>query len=335
MSNVAVPLVRPNMPPLSELEPFLAVSREAGQWSNFGPLWQRAAAQLSALSGRLAFPCSSGTDAVLLALVAAQPAYVAYEAFTFQATKLAVQRYADGAGSLPLRTGAKDERATSGERLETAIVRTIPFGASRRFPADSPSQLIIDAAGAFGPSALDQFPEDAIVAVSFHATKNFPIGEGGCVFLPPHMARQGRLVRAAMNFGIDPDTRENLRFLHAAGNYKLDELHCALLLRQLGRSDVFAERSERIAHESKLLAECKDCSLPYTPGHWQSLTVVAHRNPEALVARLTGAGFAARRVYHPYINEDFLTYDEAHLVALPSDCTNDEFWTMHKEINAL
>lgn len=324
------PLIRPSIPSPRAWEDLLHTSEAAGQYSNFGPVWTAAADYLSRLTDRIALPCSNGTDALVVALETAQKLYVSYEAFTFQATAIAAKRYLQRP-AVPLRTGQAVDADTAGD---TAVIRTIPFGSSRSIRPEPDAQLIIDAAGAFGPDAFDSFPKDAIITCSFHATKNFPIGEGGCVFLPKDWTKQVRIAKATMNFGLD-FTRTDLRYLSAPGNYKLDELHCALLLKQLERADFFRERSKRMAHESRLISAAKDCSLPYSTGAWQSLVVVAHRDPDALVAKLAASGYVARRMYHPFIKPDLLAYEESRLVAVPSDIgQNKTFWSMVEVINS-
>ena len=297
-------------------------TEKSGQYSNFGPLWHAAAEQLSLITGRIALPCSSGTSAIAVAAALADTICwddcvvdPRYEAFTFAATSLAAKQV--NAFYRPIRTDAAVPDASS-------VIRTVPFGMQREFSAHKQDVLIIDAAGAFGIDALQRYPECAIITCSFHATKNFPIGEGGCVFLPAGWERQAKLARAAMNFGMNEE-RKFERSLCWAGNAKLDELHCALLLAQLEGADYFAARSVRIAEDSKILASTiTGASLPYSTGKWQSMVVVEHPFPDALCSRLIAGGFMARRMYHPFVDPELLSYEESHLVALPSDMVQEE-----------
>jgi dTDP-4-amino-4,6-dideoxygalactose transaminase len=318
-----VPLVRPSIPHPSEWAAQFEPACATGQFSNFGPVWEQVSDRLTEMTGRVALPCASGTAAVALGILAASKQYVEYEAFTFQATALAaksVNRHAAG-----VRTGLQSEE-------DGCMVRTVPFGSHREFGYEA-GHLVIDAAGAFGPDAFRAYPQDAIIACSFHATKNFPIGEGGCVFLPKYDEYRAKTLRAAMNFGLDE--HRNPMTLEFATNAKLDELHCALLMHQLDRESFFAERSERIGDQSWLLSkQITGAWLPYKLGRWQSLVVVAHKDPDALVAKLAEGGFTARRMYYPYVKPHLLSYDEASLVALPSDMTNDELSKLVEVANA-
>lgn len=325
MTSKLVPLVRPSFPSFDTFGPRWENSTAAsGVFSNFGPLYGECVERLSKMTGRYAIPVSTGTAAVELAIAAAQAGFghgvdAAFEAFTFQATKLALDHVIEGY-TAPIRTG----HPVNGDI--GIVVRTAHFGAAREWQ-DSKAPLVIDAAGAFSPDAIKAMPEHAFIAVSFHATKNFPIGEGGCVFLPRGTGWAAKTIQAAMNFGFD-SKRNVLRGW--ATNAKLDELRCAVLLAQLDRESFFAERSRRICDHVKRICQTPGTRVwaPYRFGIAQSLAVVAHADPQALVDALAAAGFVARRVYHPFVSADFLTYDEARLVALPSDMTDDELHTM-------
>lgn len=322
-----IPLVRPSFPdPETWLPRWKEATGGSNQYTNFGPLWKEAARRLSEETGRIAIPVSSGTEAVALAISAAaeslylEDPVIYYEAFTFAATRAAA-----------VRNGYAIAKRTDFVQDTTAIVvRTIPFGSARTIKSEPTGSLVIDAAGAFHPDGLGMYPKDAFIACSFHATKNFPIGEGGCVFLPPNAAWAERSVLSSMNFALLGHRNQY------ATNAKLDELHCAILLAQLDRKEYFADRSHRIRMASRMLAlDCDPIWKPYDVGTAQSLCVVAHKEPDRFVAELAIKGFTAKRVYYPYISGEALTYDEARLVALPSDTTDDELQALSDAIKEI
>lgn len=329
-----VPLVRPSFPSYLDFgQRWSLATGRTGQFSNFGVLFDEAQERLSSLTGRYAIPVSTGTAAVELAIAAAEASYghgvdIAFEAFTFQATHLAAEHVSEvrrGHGDgyvFPIRTNQSVARGGKGEL--GVVVRTIPFGMGRDWSHnDDRCQLVIDAAGAFDPITIRELPERAFIACSFHATKSYPIGEGGCVFLPKGTSWAAKTIQAAMNFGFD-SKRNVLRGW--ATNAKLDELRCSILIEQLERVGYFTERSRRIREHVKAIVQSPGTRTwaPYALGYSQSLVVVAHADPAKLVTALFEAGFIARRVYHPFISADHLTYDEQRLVALPSDMTDDE-----------
>ncbi len=310
-----VPLVRPSFPPVeSWLSRWKASTQKTGIYSNFGPLWHEVAERLSNMTGMIALPCSTGTEAVALAIQAAKSQRDVQkfdvEAFTFEATHIAAERFKGFC------------RVVRSSDIADWNVRTIPFGCGRRIPDRS----IVDAAGGFGPGIFAGMI-DTPTAVSFHATKNFPIGEGGCVFLPPDWEIAARVVQAAMNFGFDMDRRRWTSIEHV-GNGKLDELRCALLLAQLDRVDYFAERSARIRIQTEFLlyrSVAKELiTVPFELGRNQSLLVVQIEDPDTAIESLAEAGFVARRIYSPNRFEELLLPEERNLIALPSDMTQDE-----------
>ncbi len=316
-----VPLVRPSMPDVEAWGPLWRESTtKSGQYSNFGPLWFKAAGKLSEMTGMIALPCSTGTDAVALAIHASQmhvgQRQIEIEAFTFEATLIAADRMFL-ANTVVVPTGAE---VTEGKMA----VRTRPFGNGRKFEHRTGVD-VIDCAGGFGPTnGFIQKGLNVPIAVSFHATKNFPIGEGGCVFLPRDWDYAARAVSEAMNFGFDSERRRNRPSLFAT-NAKLDELRCALLLAQLARASYFAERSARIRRQAMwLVANAPKISIPFDMGAWQSLLVVHHPDPDALCVRMMKDGLHARRVYWPNRASGIFSPVERGLVALPSDATDEE-----------
>jgi dTDP-4-amino-4,6-dideoxygalactose transaminase len=304
-----IPLVRPSFPPIESWAPrWKAATDKTGQYSNYGQLWHEAAEKLRQMTGMQAFPCSSGTEAVGLAIQAAKSARDVrrfdVEAFTFEATHVAAERF----------NGF--DRIIRSDKQSPWAVRTIPFGCGRTLQ----SECIVDAAGGFGPGVASL---SCPIAVSFHATKNFPIGEGGCVFLPQTWALSDEMV-AAMNFGFDMDRKRDPHVEHV-GNGKLDELRCAVLLAQLERVDYFKARSARIREHSRLLQhKINQTEPPYPLGAWQSLVVVQVADAAGVADDLATEGFVARPVYSPNRFPELLLPAERNLLALPSDMTAAE-----------
>ncbi len=315
-----IPLVRPSFPDMNKVLAQWRLSTDrSGQFSNFGPLWTKASERLSDITGMSAFPCSNGTEAVALAIVALRAQkgvrHFKVEAFTFEATFAAAERFGAAFHSV---VRSSDKRSDG-----YGMVRTLPFGSNRRI-GDASGLTVIDAAGAFGAEGAFAAGHAGPIACSFHATKNFPIGEGGCVLLPLEWDLGESAVLAAMNFGFDSDRKRQHRAVYAT-NAKLDELHCAILLAQLNRLDHFRDRSERIRKHARILQQAiTGLSITYELGAWQSLLVMQHADPDGLIRHMGTAGFVCRRVYCPNPYAEMFTEHERNLVALPSDMTTDE-----------
>lgn len=320
-------------------------TENSGQFTNFGPLWWLAADRLCDLTDRLSFPVSSGTEAVALAALASQIEHdngdycPAVEAFTFEATRIAferVQQNHDRAehGLREVRSDEKYAASIGGVPTDSktgVVIRTIPFGSHRSFVGRQfdGEPTVIDAAGGFGPGAFNaNVRPNQPIAVSFHATKNFPIGEGGAVLLPNTWKRGAEAVVQAMNFGFTQHRRTRIT-QHYATNAKLDELRCAVLVAQLSRADYFKARCARIRkHTLRLIEHVEQLRVPYQLGAWQSLVVVQVDRLGDAMGALADAKIACREVYPRGTSigsrEDLLTESERNLLALPSDCTDEE-----------
>ena len=80
-------------------------------------------------------------------------------------------------------------------------------------------KLIIDAAPCFGTEGIYSYGD--AVCVSFHATKSFPLGEGGVVIAHPNICKR---VKEYVNFGFD-----NIKHITGSGiNAKVSEYTCAI-----------------------------------------------------------------------------------------------------------
>lgn len=330
----AIPLLKPHHPhphPGSTwYKDWAAAAAACNTYSNFGPQFYRAATALERFVGPgwLAIPCASGDVAVRTLVAVVQETYgstIGYEYFTFQSTRTACRKYDE------LRTGSIPWGS------HKAVVRTHSYGRSRIFKQEGLVDLIIDACGAFGPDFLSRYPASAYIAVSFHATKNFPIGEGGAMFIPiKDIKTYERCVRK-INFGFTPGTQV---FSDVHGyNGKLDEMHCALLVEQIENNACYF--STRAAYNCALSEQyagrIRGAHLPYTPGQQtQSLAVIAHEDPAALTAKLAAADIATRRIFWPWEQryEDYLAEDEKGLIALPCDVTQEEIEHVINAANA-
>ncbi len=316
-------LVRPQMPDLADVARYYRDSQEAGQFSNFGPCWHRAADRISEMTGMLALPCSSGTMAVALAWAAkSNGEYVPdCSPFTFEGT-LAGMRMVEG------------HVAVDWDGNES--VSTYPFG----FSVPVGSVEVIDAAGGFCPSIgnvnRQRDAADAVViAVSFHATKWFPIGEGGCVLFDQRHKEEYERCRRMMNFGMD----EHRVVVEQWGtNGKMDELHAASLLAQLDRAETFMRLSQQALEDTYRYGRLPGCKIPlYAQGQPfacapSMVTVVADR-PVELVQFLIEHGVAAQRGYWPpagvgteRVNHHVYGEDEwkGRIVCLPRDTSDLE-----------
>ena len=232
-----LPVMRPMLPTVPQLLPYLARIDQSRIYSNFGPL-------AGALEARFATHFGVARDAVTtvanatlgltLALTAqgAEPGTLCVmPAWTFVASAQA----AVTAGLVPFfvdvdaTTWALDPNAMPDVIARApsrvgAVMPVMPFGrpidfdAWDRFRATTGLPVVIDAAAGF--DALQ--PTDTPAVVSLHATKALGVGEGGFVLSAD--SRLSRRILARANFGFDGDRNATVPALNA----KLSEYHAAV-----------------------------------------------------------------------------------------------------------
>lgn len=312
---------------------------ELGVWSNFGPVHEKCILELNKTMGRYCLPVTSGTTAIEVALKVLLPrgARVLLPDFTHSGTILAVV----AAGCIPV-LGPVDKKTWTLD-LEAiarypscfdAMIVVSPFGYKVNFQAyeglakDLAKPIVYDLAGAWG-----KFPETLWpVCYSFHATKNFSIGEGGAVTFGCHS--ELKKAKQLANFGTLPDRSINgLR----GGNYKIDEIRAAMILHQLQRHKeitqrIAAKRSVLSFYQFELSKYCTPHSLAArgTP----SLCVLGGvKKAEKIEQRAAEFGISCKR-YYPLLSRMYHLQSVQRIgaseeffencLALPSDVTKEE-----------
>jgi dTDP-4-amino-4,6-dideoxygalactose transaminase len=317
---VRIPVFRPRLPPFEELEPYLRRIDAARTYSNHGPL-------VSEFESRLAdrlrvsyavVSASSGTTALIAAILAVagragpKRPLALVPAYTFVATALAVE----ACGYRPVLCDVDPAdwmlspaavRAYPRLGRVGLVVVVAPYGRPFRQDAwlavqdECDVPVAIDAAAAF--DVLADSPEASAgafgpipVALSFHATKSFGIGEGGAI------------VTTSPRVGIDATQSLNLGFFGsrdcatASFNGKLSEYHAAVGLAGLDRWDasneafvVAAQRYRAAAerHGIERLFETK----PSISGCYVLLRTPSARAAQRVASRLGERGIGTRFWY--------------------------------------
>jgi dTDP-4-amino-4,6-dideoxygalactose transaminase len=257
---------RPALPPTSEIDPYLDLSRQERWFSNGGPCWRLLRDRLSERAGAYCVPVASGTLGLMAALAAVldnpgpRRAGALMPSFTFVATALAAiwsglePRLADIAPDHWHLDPAVLERLLGVEDGLGAVLAVSAFGTPppaetrerwERACREAGVPLVVDSAAGFGAIAEDGVPIGAqgdVEVVSFHATKPFAIGEGGAVFTRNRALHER--IEQTVNFGFQPDRTVGI----ARGlNAKMSELHAAAGLAVLDRLDSILESRRRSA----------------------------------------------------------------------------------------
>lgn len=244
-----VTVMRPRLPSVERLSPYLQRMDAARIYSNWGPLARELEHRLSAalsLPEGAVVSSSSGTAALIGAILAkagrataARPLALV-PSFTFVATAIAGEQcgYQAFLSDIDPQTWMLDpEKVINHGALDRigVVVPVAPFGRPvpqapwKDFSEKTGIPVVIDGAASF--EALREKPDiylgEVPVAISFHATKSLATAEGGCVAsISVSLAAE---VTQALNFGFHgtPESR-------APGiNGKMSEYHAAVGLAEL------------------------------------------------------------------------------------------------------
>jgi dTDP-4-amino-4,6-dideoxygalactose transaminase len=262
-----IPVQRPQLPSSERLLPYLRAIDATRVYSNFGPLvteLERRLTQRLTLSPGALTTASCGTTALIGAIIAAAGrgkspgARALVPAFTFVATATAAEQcgyevfLADVDGDSWMLQPERLLAAPGLERVDV-VVPVAPFGRPvpqapwQAFHERTGIPVVIDGAAAFEGvvRAPSEFLGQVPVVISFHATKSFATGEGGCVACTD--VELVRRASRALNFGFygDRDSRS------ASTNGRMTEYHAAVGLAELDGWD------DKQAAQSAVLEHCR------------------------------------------------------------------------------
>ena len=236
---------------MHHVDNLLRLSRGANHWTNFGPvslqLEREVAARLGLDPSLRVVMCSSGTQALhaLIGLhetIADRPLRWATSAFGYYCSiqgPLANAHVVDCDEHAMLPIHALDVDAVDGFIVTNNLGLAGDLGAYAAFAERHGKILVVDAAMAYrshvhGPNEI----------ISFHHTKPWGYGEGGCAIVA---AEHERLFRSLISLGHLPDRPINRR----ATNAKASDLACAfqaMRLRDLDHLEqTYREQYRRIA----------------------------------------------------------------------------------------
>lgn len=255
----AIPVLRPHLPSAERLLPYIKRIDGSRIYSNWGPLVTEFEARLARFIGQPpggVISASSGTAALVGGILAAggraaerRPVAV-IPALSFVATVSAVEQcgyqafLADVDADTWMLDPQRVPRVIDLDRVGLVVPvapfgRPVPQGPWREFSERTGIPVVIDGAASFEgvSTSPGRFTGPVPVAISFHATKSFATGEGGCVVVRDVELAQ-RVVRA-LNFGFY-EARDSTM---ASINGKLSEYGAAVGLAEL---DGWAEKSRAI-----------------------------------------------------------------------------------------
>lgn len=258
-----IPVLRPKLPVAAKLLPYLERIDANRIYSNWGPLVnelsERLCKKFTIPSGSVVC-ANSGMSALVGAILAAagpasakRPLAIVPD-FTFTATGLAVQQCGYQVVIADCRadtwTFTPEDLLAHPDLLKQVglVVPVAPFGRPfkqapwHRFQKRTGIPVVIDAAASF-ESILAQ-PKQHLgpipIVLSFHATKSFATGEGGCVIMTDEVLA-GK-VEQCLNFGFFGSRNSEVRGI----NGKMSEYAAAVGLAELDRWNQKHRRMSRI-----------------------------------------------------------------------------------------
>jgi len=291
--------MRPQLPPLEKVQPYLDQMYASGRFSNFGPLnakFEERLADFLGVESWQVVTCSSATTGLTGVMqIASEPEFILPN-YTFAAGAHATL----AAGKKIHLTDIHESnwQMVLPNRISTsqAIQHVLPFGtpiALDQYPAVK--TMVIDAAASIGayPQDLSKLPEGWSVVFSLHATKVLGIGEGGfAVFGNQERAEQFRLWT---NFGFD-DHRQST---FPGSNSKLSEISAAFGLAALDnwgteKAEWLAARELTLQAELALgLKITKDFGNPINP-YW-NIILEDEGTADRVIASFANEGIQTRR----------------------------------------
>jgi dTDP-4-amino-4,6-dideoxygalactose transaminase len=310
-----IPLLRPLLPSLESLEPYLREIDENRWYTNFGPLVKRfedrLAEHFDVPRSRLV-TFASGTTALSAALIAIGPkpgTRCLVPAWTFVASAAAVCAANLVPHFIDILPGTwMPDPYELRRRADLADVGAVmlvgPFGlpvdtaAWDAFSDDTGIPVVIDAAACFDAVASTDMarPGRSPAMISLHATKVFGVGEGGLIVSTDEAIVHR--VRQVGNFGIWHSPEAQV----IGSNGKLSEYHAAVGLAALDR---WPDRRKAVASRTgRYLAElARIPQVTPVPGYgegWVSAycTVRLPSSAAPIQRHMAELGIESRRWWH-------------------------------------
>lgn len=236
---------------LELVQGFLDVSKKKNHWSNFGPVslyLENVIEELLGLSSsRKVIMCSSGTSA-LQALIGLEDIKAGrrlkwvVSAYGFIASHIgpladAVVLDCDEKGILSLEALKNLDENWDGVLLTNPFALCPSFKETQDFCEAEGKACLVDNAGAFINEARGAGP-DSNELISFHHTKPWGFGEGGCAIVDKGDEAD---FRSLLNFG---NPKQKTQRAHVS-NWKLSDVSSAYILQRLAHLGEWSERYKR------------------------------------------------------------------------------------------
>lgn len=361
MTSEKVQFISPDFPESSLVAKDYDAIVESNWFTNFGPFEKKFSAELASYIGQNIeiATVSNATSGLMLAMMALFPKPTADKrevlmpAFTFAAgaESLILLGYKPvfvdiESDSLQPDVACARDYIDAHKASVVGLLFCNVFGTGapnigewEQLASEATLPLIIDSAAGFGSRYADGKPIGArgdCEVFSFHATKPFAIGEGGAIA----SQRKDLIERVyeLSNFGFSKD-----KTAHEVGlNAKLQELNCAIGLRQLAKLDHTIDARHVLLSEYKKLLTPKGYHFQANDQN-SSVAFVSVVSPDEDAAdlfyeALIKDNVEARRYYSPHLYDHVAIQKESsvakNLVVTDSVCSRIISLPVHKKIDA-
>jgi len=300
-----VPLLLPLLPSADDLLPYLRRIDQNRIYSNWGPLVAELSERIASffnVSAERIVTASSGTAALVGAILATAGRANAHrnvavtQAMTFVATLSAMEQCGYTARIMDVKrdTWSLDPEAVRNRTDLDEVGVVVPVAAYGRpieirsweqFSRNTGIPVVIDAAACFDTlgTSLERYVGAIPLALSFHATKVFSTGEGGCVICADGQVAER--VTAALNFGFFVDRNSRVPSI----NGKMNEYSAAMGLCSLDRWSAIA-RSRRAILDfySEVFTGLPGCRIVLWPriSSTYVLLLCEEASPDFVIAQL-------------------------------------------------
>jgi len=252
IGRMKIDLLRPKVPNLEDLAPYIKRIDSAGMYSNFGPLNEELISRLASyfhVKESNIHTVSNATQGINGAVqILSNDEDITWDvpAWTFTATPVALKQ----AGVKGLFCDIDEEWRIIPSSKNTHLIDVLPFGDNlRKIPLLSDKlSKVVDGAASFDAlkKVGDRLDNESFLIISMHATKLLAAGEGGIVIIKN--AELSKKFRSWTNYGFE-NSRSSI---NVGTNAKISEYTAAVALASLDKWDLVRKK---ILENSKIALE--------------------------------------------------------------------------------
>ena len=255
--DAMIPVMRPKLPTIDQLKPYLDEMSQTGIYSNFGPISLKLRTIYSKYLNvpmENLVPIANATLALQGALEILKQKNWIIPDYTFAATAQAAIAARKSVHIADVREDNFQLSVPANiDQSQYGLIPVMPFGAPINFQDwQGHKALVIDAAASLGapPPDFREMPVDSMIVYSLHATKVLGAGEGALVVCQNH--ENAEELQSWSNFGFHKSRVSSI----LGTNAKMSEFAAAVALASI--QDLNIEESEWMT----VLSQTRNLDIP-------------------------------------------------------------------------